>query len=285
MCGINGTLAFTNGTYRVTLPELARMRDTMAHRGPDGADAWVAPDGRIGLAHRRLSIVDLSEAASQPMSNEDGTLWITYNGEIYNHAEIRRELSQSGRHRWKTDHSDTEVILHAFEEWGIDCLSRFRGMFAFGLWDARARELWLVRDRIGIKPLYYSVHHGRLTFASEIKALLEDADQRRGGRRDGAVPLPVVPDDARHRRRCSTASESCRRARGFVSGPTARSTERRYWDVWDDVSALPGGEDEIAERVLAELRTAVQPAQGERRAGRRVSLRRARLEHQRRALL
>ena len=93
---------------------------------------------------------------SQPMGNEDGSLQIVFNGEIYNHAEIRPELERSGSHRWRTDHSDTEVILHAFEEWGIDCLHRFRGMFAIALWDERSRELWLVRDRIGIKPLYYS---------------------------------------------------------------------------------------------------------------------------------
>src|SRR5262249_24726707 len=171
MCGISGALAFTTTTDRVDRDLVTRMRDTMAHRGPDGAGAWVAADGRVGFGHRRLSIIDLSDAAAQPMSNEDGALWVTYNGEIYNHADLRRELSQAGRHRWKTDHCDTEVILHAFEEWGIECVHRFRGMFAFALWDGRARELWLVRDRIGIKPLYYSVHHGRLTFASEIKAL------------------------------------------------------------------------------------------------------------------
>ena len=259
MCGINGTLAFTNGTHKVTVPDLVRMRDTMAHRGPDGADAWLAPDGRIGLAHRRLSIVDLSDAASQPMSNEDGTLWITYNGEIYNHADIRRELSQSGRHQWKTDHCDTEVILHAFEEWGIDCLSRFRGMFAFGLWDARARELWLVRDRIGIKPLYYSVHHGRLTFASEIKALLEDAGQHRGVDETAMfhylsfLTTPGTQTLFDGVKKLSPGTWLRVRADGTM-------TERRYWDVWDEVSALPGGnggEDEIAEHVLAELRTAV----------------------------
>ena len=153
MCGINGALAFSNGTFRVTEPYITRMRDTMAHRGPDGADTWIAPDQRVGLGHRRLSIIDLSPCAKQPMTNEDGSLSITYNGEIYNHRELRSELSQSGRHRWTTDHSDTEVILHAFEEWGIECLSRFRGMFAFGLWDETSRQLWLVRDRIGIKPL------------------------------------------------------------------------------------------------------------------------------------
>ena len=257
MCGINGALAFQGSTFRVTAPYLSRMRDTMAHRGPDGADTWVDADGRIGLGHRRLSIIDLSDRAAQPMSNEDGTLWVTYNGEIYNHRALRTELSQSGRHRWNTDHSDTEVILHAFEEWGIDCLSRFRGMFAFALWDARARQLWLVRDRLGVKPLYYSVHHGRLTFASEIKALLEDPEQAR------AIDAPalfhylsylVTPAP-------QTLFDGIRKlppATWIRVDADGRIAEQRYWDVWEDVASMDGGEDEIAERVLAELRTSVQ---------------------------
>jgi asparagine synthase (glutamine-hydrolysing) len=174
MCGIAGALAFRGSHFTISDSYLTRMRDTMQHRGPDGGANWIAPDGRVGLAHRRLSIIDLSTVANQPMSNEDGTLWVVFNGEIYNHAEIRTELERLGGHRWKTDHSDTEVILHAFEQWGIDCLNRFRGMFAIALWETRSRRLWLVRDRIGVKPLYYSMHHGRITFASEIKALLED---------------------------------------------------------------------------------------------------------------
>ena len=153
MCGIVGTFVFADSNFSVSEPLLARMRDTMSHRGPDGAGLWVSKDGRIGLGHRRLSIIDLSEAAAQPMCNEDESLWISFNGEIYNHAEIRTELEKTNNHRWKTDHSDTEVILHAFEEWGIECLEKFRGMFAFALWDYKERELWLVRDRIGIKPL------------------------------------------------------------------------------------------------------------------------------------
>src|SRR5437762_3142141 len=233
------------------------MRDTMTHRGPDGGATWVAPDQRIGLGHRRLSIIDLSDCARQPMTNEDGTLSITYNGEIYNHHALRAELSESGRYRWKTDHADTEVILHAFEEWGIDCLARFRGMFAFGLWDARARQLWLVRDRIGIKPLYYSVHHQRLTFASEIKALLADPDQAR------AVHEPAVF----HYLSFLTTPAPQTLFAGIRKVPPATwirvsadgtVRERRYWDVWDDATVLArAGEDEIAERVLHELRTSV----------------------------
>lgn len=258
MCGIVGALAFQGSNFRVTEPYLVAMRDTMVTRGPDGAGTWVGEDGRIGFGHRRLSIIDRSDLAAQPMTNHDGTLWVTYNGEIYNHAEIRTELEALGRFTWKTDHSDTEVLLHAFEHWGIDCLEKFRGMFAFALWDGRSRELWLVRDRIGIKPLYYSQHHGRLTFASEIKALLEDPDQPRAVNEDAlfdylsfiATPPPntlfkgirkVAPG---HWLRVSAAGEIA---------------ERRYWDVWDHAGPLAEtSEDAIAERIRDELRRAVQ---------------------------
>ena len=148
MCGISGIYSFNRNPVDENL--LVRMRDTMFHRGPDGAGVWLSKDNRIGLGHRRLSIIDLSDSAAQPMCNEDGSLWVSFNGEIYNHAEIRKELEGLGGHRWKTDHSDTEVILHAFEQWGIDCLEKFRGMFAIALWDDKRKELWLVRDRIGI---------------------------------------------------------------------------------------------------------------------------------------
>ena len=151
MCGINGTLALDEA-YRVDQGLLTRMRDTLEHRGPDGAGSWISDDGHVGLAFRRLAIIDLSETAMQPMPNEDGRVRVVFNGEIYNHLEIRRELQELG-HTFRTDHSDTEVIVHGFEEWGIDVVHRLRGMFAIGVWDERDRTLWLVRDRIGIKPL------------------------------------------------------------------------------------------------------------------------------------
>src|SRR5207245_7110802 len=133
----------------------------MGQRGPDGAGIWVSADRRVGLGHRRLSIIDLSASAGQPMANEDGTLQITFNGEIYNHAEIRAELEAIGGHVWRTDHSDTEVVVHAFEEWGIECLQRFRGMVAIALWDAPQRGLGLLPDRVGGTPLYYRSAPGR----------------------------------------------------------------------------------------------------------------------------
>ncbi|MDP1615589.1 MAG: asparagine synthetase B, partial [Methylococcales bacterium] len=185
MCGIVGALSFNDSSFEVNESYIVTLRDTMIHRGPDGGGVWISPDHKVGLGHRRLSIIDLSEKANQPMSNEDGTIWLTYNGEIYNHAEIRKELEEIGGYVWKTDHSDTEVVLHAFEQWGIECLQRFRGMFAIAIWDSKKQELWLIRDRLGIKPLYYSIHNGRIVFASEIKALLEDKEQVREVNEEG----------------------------------------------------------------------------------------------------
>lgn len=257
MCGIVGTMIFDSGSGRVDADLLVRMRDTMVHRGPDGAGIWISDDGKIGLGHRRLSIIDLSALAAQPMSNESGSLWVSFNGEIYNHAEIRRELENSGRYRWRTDHSDTEVILHAFEEWGIECLQRFRGMFAFALWDGSRRELWLVRDRIGVKPLYYSTHHGRITFSSEIKALLEDSKQERAVCEESLfhyLSFLTTPSP-------QTLFSGIRKLAGGTwlrIRANGQLEERRYWDVLSHTLPLVGISDgEIAERVLAELRIAV----------------------------
>lgn len=258
MCGIAGVLSFRGSPFTVSDRLLTRMRDTMLHRGPDGGANWIAADGRVGLAHRRLSIIDLSTVANQPMCNEDGTLWTVFNGEIYNHADVRAELERIGGHRWKTDHSDTEVILHAFEQWGIDCLDRFRGMFAIALWETKARRLWLVRDRIGVKPLYYSQHHGRLTFASEIKALLQDPEQQRAMNEEGMYHyLSFLTTPAPQ-----TLFEGIKKLppgtwlRVDESGWTL---EHRYWDVWDHTQPLTGvSEEELAERIRDELRTAVR---------------------------
>ena len=258
MCGINGAIVLSDGHFRITEQYIARQRDTMTHRGPDGAGVWVASDGKVGLGHRRLSIIDLSTTANQPMCNEDGTLWLVYNGEIYNHAEIRRELERTGHHRWKTDHSDSEVILHAFEEWGVECLHRFRGMFAIGLWDARKRELWLIRDRMGIKPLYYSVHHGRLVFASEIKALLQDPDQKRSVNEEGlyhylsflTTPAPETLFEG-----IKKLPSGCLLR---VDG-TGKIEEKRWYELWEHVQPVDYlDETELCERILSELRTAVQ---------------------------
>jgi asparagine synthase (glutamine-hydrolysing) len=174
MCGIVGAYRVQGGEV-CSAETITQMRDRMVHRGPDGGDTWRATNGRCGLGHRRLSIIDLSTSASQPMANDDGSVVLVFNGEIYNHAELREQLQATGRYRWKTDHSDTEVLLRAYEEWGIDCVQRFYGMFAFAVYDARQPDqpmLHLVRDRVGVKPLYFSrTSAGEWLFASEIRAL------------------------------------------------------------------------------------------------------------------
>ncbi|HEV2836953.1 MAG TPA: asparagine synthase (glutamine-hydrolyzing) [Pyrinomonadaceae bacterium] len=169
MCGING-IAFSKSSGRRIDPALLqRMRDVLRHRGPDDEGIFLSEP--VGLGHRRLSIVDVSRG-HQPMTNEDGTLHITYNGEIYNHADYRESLEAKG-HVYQT-HCDTETILHLYEEHGSTCVDYLRGMFAFAIWDQRKQELFIARDRLGVKPLYY-VHtdDGSLYFGSEIKALLE----------------------------------------------------------------------------------------------------------------
>jgi asparagine synthase (glutamine-hydrolysing) len=166
MCGIVGIIKLTPDA-QVDEARLRRMRDALRHRGPDGAGSWI--EGPVGLGHRRLSIVDLA-GGHQPMTNEDGSLWITYNGEIYNHAALRPGLEAKG-HRYAT-RSDTETILHLYEEEGDRCVEKLQGMFAFAVWDKKRRRLLLARDRLGIKPLYYAIDGDELLFASEIKAIL-----------------------------------------------------------------------------------------------------------------
>jgi asparagine synthase (glutamine-hydrolysing) len=169
MCGINGIALSSQSLRRMDLAVLERMRDVITYRGPD--DQGVFIDGRIGLGHRRLSIVDVA-AGHQPMTNEDGSLHITYNGEIYNHADFRASLEARG-HVYRT-HCDTETILHLYEEYGDSCVDQLRGMFVFAIWDGRKRELFIARDRLGVKPLYYAhTDDGSLYFGSEIKTLFE----------------------------------------------------------------------------------------------------------------
>lgn len=166
MCGIAGQVRAAGG---IDPAAIAAMSSALRHRGPDGEGEYL--DGTAGLGHRRLSFLDLSDAARQPLANEDGTLHITYNGEVYNYLELRKELVALG-HMFRSE-SDTEVVLHGFEEWGADVLRKLKGMFAFGIWNNRTKELFLARDRFGIKPLYYSFDPAArsLVFASEIKAL------------------------------------------------------------------------------------------------------------------
>ncbi len=168
MCGIAG---YVTGLNKPDLQDdLCRAIHSIRHRGPDGDGVWSDDNGRVGLGHRRLSIIDLSDAGTQPMQSTNGQVILVYNGEVYNFLQLRRELENKG-YQFKSQ-TDTEVIINAYLEWGIECFSLFVGMFAFAIWDQRKRKIFLVRDRIGIKPLYYYFHNDTLLFASELKAIM-----------------------------------------------------------------------------------------------------------------
>jgi asparagine synthase (glutamine-hydrolysing) len=171
MCGILGQI---NKEKQVDKGIFDQMLETMVHRGPDGAGTYYSNDHKVALGHRRLALIDLSERAAQPMCNEDRTLWLTINGEIYNYPELRRILLQKG-HKFHSD-SDSEIILHGYEEWGFDVLSHLKGMFALGLWDEKKQILFLARDRFGIKPLYYYQGKNSFVFSSEIKGIVKSPD-------------------------------------------------------------------------------------------------------------
>ena len=166
MCGIAGIL-HRESDGPVAERDMRQMLAMLRHRGPD--EFGILLDGPVGLGNARLSIIDLS-TGQQPIGNEDGTLWIVFNGEVFNYVELRPELEARG-HRFATT-SDTEVLLHAYEEFGPACVERFNGQFAFAIWDTRDRSLFLARDRLGVRPLFYTIQNGSFIFASEIKSIL-----------------------------------------------------------------------------------------------------------------
>ncbi len=244
MCGIAGFVD-PGGTEA----GLVAMCQALAHRGPDDAGARLWPDHGVGLGHRRLSIIDLSSAGRNPIGNEDGTVWVVHNGEIYNYRELRRELERAG-HRFESQ-SDTEVIVHAYEEWGDRHVERLRGMFAYGVYDRRGPlpRVLLIRDRVGIKPLHYSWDGGRLAFASEAKGLLQvpwvDRSPDRAALADylvyGYIPAP------------ETAYLGIRKVgpaeRLVLQG--GRLSADRYWDL--SPGSTPNGDAREAEVFVEEL--------------------------------
>jgi asparagine synthase (glutamine-hydrolysing) len=260
MCGIAGIVA----SDRLREEERARlpmMRDVLVHRGPDEAGFFA--DDHAGLVHRRLSIIDLAQG-QQPLANENGTIRIVFNGEIYNHVEVRPELEAAG-HRYRT-RCDTETIVHAYEEWGDACVERFRGMFAFAIWDAPRRRLLLARDRMGIKPVYWTVVNSRLLFGSEIKAIFESGLVRPEAN-DRAIPELLA---TRYLSGSETLFKGIYRLlpghlltfeRGVV-------TTRQWWDIpvgrgngdeapLDDATAVAGFrtrlEDAVRTRLMADV--------------------------------
>jgi asparagine synthase (glutamine-hydrolysing) len=250
MCGIAGRLNF-DPMRRVDSEVLTAMTSAIAHRGPDAAGQFLQEG--VGLGHRRLSIIDLS-TGDQPIGNEDGSVQVIFNGEIYNFAELRAELVAAG-HGFRT-HSDTEVIVHGYEEWGERCVERFRGMFAFALWDARRSRLLLARDRLGVKPLYYAELPGvGVVFGSEIKAILEDPDVPRTWRADAVdafLTLLYVPAP-------DTIYQAVRKLPPAHVLVAERGQLRlaRYWDLQFTGDGDPAREDSYLEELEQLLREAV----------------------------
>lgn len=256
MCGIFG--------YTTTKPDarresaLSEARRALAHRGPDDEGEVLLTAGGVvcGLAHTRLSIIDLSPAGHQPMSTEDGRFTLTYNGEVYNHADVRRELEALGERFRST--SDTEVVLKAYARWGRDSLRRLRGMFAFGIFDAEQKSLVLARDRLGIKPLYYVTHDGGVTFASEVRALLAA----------GAAPRKLSPWAVESLLAYGSVSEPATildRVRSLPPGCLLEHREgatslARYWDI-PPVTPEARGADarEVQEMTFAAAASRIQP--------------------------
>ena len=261
MCGIAGLLypreVQNPGPDTMNL-RLRSMADAMEHRGPDGEGFWQSPDTRVGLAHRRLAIIDLSPDAAQPMTSGDDRLWITFNGEIYNHMILRHELEGMG-HRFQTDHSDTEVLIHGYRAWGIEGLAnRLEGMFALAIWDTDRQVMSLLRDRVGIKPIYFTRAGGVFRFASEIKSLFADP----------AVPRRMEPNAIGHYLSFMVTPAPLTLFEGIFKLPAAHIMEvdahgkisaRRYWDAVPGKGADHGaGDDVLAAGVLERLEAAIE---------------------------
>ncbi|MFB3922082.1 MAG: asparagine synthase (glutamine-hydrolyzing) [Terriglobia bacterium] len=249
MCGICGIYNFETPAPadRATLK---RATDAMVHRGPDDEGFFV--DGAVGLGNRRLSIIDLP-GGHQPIANEDETVWITFNGEIYNYRELRPDLEKRG-HRFRTV-SDTETIVHLYEDYGPGCLEHLRGMFAFALWDGRAKRLLVARDRLGIKPLFYRQGQGRLVFASELRALRELVGQ----------PLEIEPQSVydffgfRYIPAPGTFYRGVEKLLPghYILADASGVRVERYWDIPQEEDTLRSEED-LAEEVVERLRESIR---------------------------
>lgn len=257
MCGIAGFLS--TGSVLPGEGLLRAMGDRMRNRGPDASGTYLSPDGKVGLSHRRLSIIDLSEAGAQPMFSADGSMVLSYNGEVFNFRELREELAGRG-HAFRGE-SDTEVMLAAFREWGVEAaVRRFIGMFAFALWDAGARKLYLVRDRIGIKPLFLARLPGMFLFSSTLSGLLEHRDFPREVDRAALqyfLEFQYVPAPFSIYRNV----EKVLPGRIVEVGADGTVAERVYWDLfdhWGMTEPRPRGEGEYEEELAALLDSSIR---------------------------
>jgi asparagine synthase (glutamine-hydrolysing) len=248
MCGICGKFSW-DGPIDPSL--VHQMMDMMIHRGPDDEGSYIQQ--QVVLGHRRLSIIDL-ESGKQPISNEDGTVWIVFNGEIYNYIQLRSELLQAG-HRFRT-HTDTEVIVHLYEQYGECCVDKLSGMFAFAIWDVRKRRLFLARDRVGIKPLYYSVNEKSVIFASEIKALMADPSVKREidlQTIDKFLTFLYTPGPETMLRSIHKLPPG-----HYLICENGKIQIHEYWDLTFSSSTRPGGVEEAATDLIELMRETVR---------------------------
>jgi asparagine synthase (glutamine-hydrolysing) len=248
MCGIAG-IVYTDRDRPVAIDDLKRMCGTLVHRGPDDEGFFVK--GHVGLGMRRLNVIDLV-TGHQPISNEDGSIWIVFNGEIYNYPELRRDLERKG-HKFST-HTDTETIVHAYEEYGENCVTKLNGMFAFAIWDGRCEKLFLARDRIGVKPLYYFFNNRYLAFGSELKAILECRHVPRAIDRqalDAFLTFEYIPAPL------SIFSEVKKLLPGHLLVlQNGKVSTRQYWDL--QFNRLAGDEPELSQALYDLLKDAVR---------------------------
>ncbi len=250
MCGIAGLISFTGA--RIEQAPLESMRDLLSHRGPDDAGIYLSDDNTVGLAHRRLTVIDLSAAGHQPMSNEDGTIWISFNGEIFNFPELKTALIKQG-HTFRSD-CDTEVIIHLYEEYGVECLNLLNGQFAFTIWDSKNKRVLGARDPLGIRPFYYFHDNDRFAFASELKALLPAVGK---GEIDyGAVTdflvlqyIPAPKTIYKHIRKLEAGT--------CLTIENGNFRIRRYWQPQPCSDGILS-EDETMEKLDAMLRSSIQ---------------------------
>ncbi len=258
MCGICGLLGHRDD-FRVDEELVTTMRERIHHRGPDDGGSWHSPEHRVALGHRRLSIIDLSPAGHQPMSNEDGTVWITFGGEIYNHMDIRPELEAKG-HVYRS-HCDTETIVHLYEEEGPRCVERLDGMFHYAIWDSRTRELHLARDRLGKKPLYYVACRRGLCLRAP-RSRRSSSTRRSHPSSTRRRSSTTSPSSARRRlSRCSRGSGSLRPAERMTVRPDGSTEIESYWSPMSQSAAAEVAsmkEPELEERLLALLRESIR---------------------------
>lgn len=256
MCGIAGIVKLANTNYEITNKLLKQMSDVITHRGPDSDGQWISDNSRCGFSFRRLAIIDLSSNGNQPMHDTDGRYSIVFNGEIYNHSDLRKQLEQKG-YKYKSN-TDTETIIYGYREWGEGVLSKMLGMWSFAIWDNQTSELFASRDRIGIKPFYYLVHNSNFVFASEIKSILEYKDYKRNINLE-QLPFYLYYGATNNN---STLFESIRKlpaAHYLKINSKGEIKIKRYWDPFATLIPYASWtEEQLTTEIITLLRDAIK---------------------------